>query len=97
MRPQQCKWGGLCSALLGLLLPQLMMPSNAQAQSQAQAWPAKPIRWVLPSAAGSAPDIIARLLSEKLVPELGQQVVIDNRPGAAGNIDRKSTRLNSSH
>jgi tripartite-type tricarboxylate transporter receptor subunit TctC len=86
MRSQQYQLGGLCSALLALLLPQLMMPSNAQAQSQAQAWPSKPIRWVLPSAAGSAPDIIARLLSEKLVPELGQQVVIDNRPGAAGNI-----------
>ena len=84
MRSQQYQLGGLCSALLGLLLPQLMMQSNAYAQ--AQAWPSKPIRWVLPSAAGSAPDIIARLLSEKLVPELGQQVVIDNRPGAAGNI-----------
>ena len=61
MRRQHYKLGGLCSALLGLLLPQLMMQSNAYAQ--AQAWPSKPIRWVLPSAAGSAPDIIARLLS----------------------------------
>jgi tripartite-type tricarboxylate transporter receptor subunit TctC len=54
--------------------------------ARAQAWPARPIRWVLPSAAGSAPDIIARMLSEKLSAVLGQQVVIDNRPGAAGNI-----------
>jgi len=54
--------------------------------ASAQAWPARPIRWVLPSAAGSAPDIIARMLSDKLSAALGQQIIIDNRPGAAGNI-----------
>lgn len=53
---------------------------------RAQSWPSRPVRWVLPSAAGSAPDIIARMLSEKLSAVLGQQVIIDNRPGAAGNI-----------
>lgn len=52
----------------------------------AQAWPAKPVRWILPSAAGSAPDIIARLLSERLAQSWGQQVIVDNRPGAAGNV-----------
>ena len=55
-------------------------------RAHAQAWPARPVRWVLPSAAGSAPDIIARMLSDKLSAALGQQVIIDNRPGAAGNI-----------
>jgi tripartite-type tricarboxylate transporter receptor subunit TctC len=52
----------------------------------AQAFPSKPVRWVVPAAAGSAPDIIARLLSERVTGLWGQQVVVDNRPGAAGNI-----------
>ncbi len=59
---------------------------GASPLASAQAWPARPIRWVLPSAAGSAPDIIARMLSDKLSAALGQQIIIDNRPGAAGNI-----------
>lgn len=54
--------------------------------ASAQAWPSKTVRWILPSAAGSAPDIIARILSDKLSPALEQPVIIDNRPGAAGNI-----------
>lgn len=52
----------------------------------AQAWPSKPVRWVVPAAPGSAPDIIARILTDKVTPELGQQILVDNRPGAAGNI-----------
>jgi tripartite-type tricarboxylate transporter receptor subunit TctC len=53
----------------------------------AQAWPqAKPITFVVPFTAGSGTDIIARTLAEQLTPVLGQQIVVENRPGAGGTI-----------
>lgn len=52
----------------------------------AQAWPARPVRLLVPFIPGSAPDVIARQLAERLSPALGQGVVIENRPGAGGNI-----------
>ena len=57
-----------------------------------QGWPTKPVRWILPSAAGSAPDVVARLLGDRLSTVWGQQVLIDNRPGAAGNIAAVATK-----
>jgi tripartite-type tricarboxylate transporter receptor subunit TctC len=54
--------------------------------ARAQAWPARPVRLLVPFIPGSAPDVIARQLAERLSPALGQGVVIENRPGAGGNI-----------
>jgi tripartite-type tricarboxylate transporter receptor subunit TctC len=52
----------------------------------AQAWPAKPVRWVVPFSAGGVADIPARIIGQRLSESLGQQVVIENRPGAGGTL-----------
>jgi len=53
---------------------------------RAQAYPSKPVRLIVPLAAGGATDIIARLIGQRLSERLGQPFVIDNRPGAGGNL-----------
>ncbi|XAH26359.1 tripartite tricarboxylate transporter substrate binding protein [Xylophilus sp. GW821-FHT01B05] len=50
------------------------------------AWPDKTITFIVPSAAGGSPDVLSRLLTTELAKSLGVAVVVDNRPGAAGNI-----------
>ncbi|MES2413273.1 MAG: tripartite tricarboxylate transporter substrate binding protein [Pseudomonadota bacterium] len=52
----------------------------------AQAYPNKPIKWVVPYNAGGASDIVARVIGEALGNALGQRVLIDNRPGAGGTV-----------
>ena len=52
----------------------------------AQAWPARPIRLVVPFPPGGLVDTMARLIGPRLAQELGQPVVIDNKPGAGGNL-----------
>ncbi|MES2993687.1 MAG: tripartite tricarboxylate transporter substrate binding protein [Pseudomonadota bacterium] len=52
----------------------------------AQAWPGRPIRLIVPFPPGSSPDVIARVVAEPLAQALGQPVVIDNKPGAGGEI-----------
>jgi len=63
--------------LVGLLQP---------AAAQVPAWPSKPVKMVIPFPAGGATDIIGRTVAGKLSAALGQQVVIENKPGAGGTI-----------
>ena len=56
----------------------------------AQSYPSKPVRLVVQVPGGSAPDIIARVIGQWLSDRLGQPIVIDNRPGASGNIATES-------
>lgn len=62
----------------------------AMASAWGQAYPTKPIRIVAPSTPGDAPDVIARLVADKLSVALGQQVVVDNKPGAGGVVGSES-------
>ena len=72
----------LLKVLLGLAC--LVGINTVQAQVQAN-WPTRPIKLVVPYGPGSSPDVIARIISEKLSTRLGQAVVIENRIGAGGN------------
>jgi tripartite-type tricarboxylate transporter receptor subunit TctC len=65
--------------IAAIVWPLLLMLPHAQA-----AYPDKPIRWVIGSAPGSGPDIISRLVADRLYAAMGQRVVIDSRPGVAG-------------
>ncbi|MEP6823619.1 MAG: tripartite tricarboxylate transporter substrate binding protein [Ramlibacter sp.] len=56
------------------------------ASARAQAFPAKPLRIVVPNAAGGAADLTARTVAQKIAGPLGQNVVVDNRPGAGGVV-----------
>ena len=61
-------------------------PGPAASTGSGQAYPAKPIRWISPWPAGGANDIFSRAIGQKVSESVGQQVLVDNRPGAAGTI-----------
>jgi len=73
---------GLCAALLLALA----------AQASAQSFPTKPVRLIVPIAAGGGLDTIARAIGQKLAENLGQAIVVDNRGGASGTIAAESAK-----
>ena len=58
------------------------MPRAAHAQE----WPARPIRAIIPFGAGSATDLVPRIVFDQLSPQLGQPIVVENRTGAGGTL-----------
>jgi tripartite-type tricarboxylate transporter receptor subunit TctC len=72
--------------LLSIALASAVVTASAIAQTGDGGWPDRPIRLVVPFPAGSSTDIIARIVAQKLSHRLGQQIVIENRAGASGNI-----------
>ena len=64
----------------------LLLLAAAAVSASAQEFPVKPVRWIVPYAPGGSSDILARLIGQKLAESWGRAVIVDNRPGAAGNI-----------
>lgn len=64
----------------------LLLPLAATAARAEDAWPNKPIKLIVPYAAGGPSDVIGRFLATSLSRELGQQVIVDNRPGAGASL-----------
>ena len=73
----------LCAPLLSLIASTALLHGNATAQD---AFPNKPIRLIVPFTPGGVTDTSGRLIAEQLGKRLGQQMVVDNKPGASGNI-----------
>src|SRR4051812_13289591 len=71
-------WHRIFAAMKKLFLTLLLAPFLAHAQ----AWPTKPIRWVVPYTGGGITDVVTRVVTQKMQGPLGQPIVVDNRPGA---------------
>ena len=69
-----------------VLVLALCAPAFAAAQAAAQAFPSKPIRMIVPYAPGGATDVLARPIAQRLSEQVGQPVVVENRPGANATI-----------
>ncbi|VCU70466.1 Tripartite tricarboxylate transporter family receptor [Pigmentiphaga humi] len=77
----------ITSRLLAGSIAVLALAATAACTKNDEAsWPTKPVRLIVPFPAGGSTDVVARLIAERLGQKLGQQFVVDNRPGAAGNI-----------
>ena len=76
----------IVSAAAMAALTALVVSAAAQAQSQAESWPQRPVRFIVGLGPGSAQDIAARLFGDQLSKRWGQPVVIENKPGADGIV-----------
>jgi tripartite-type tricarboxylate transporter receptor subunit TctC len=76
----------LCTTAAGIAALTAAWSAGAAQPEPAGAYPARPVRWVVPFTPGASNDIIARLIGQKLTDAWGQQFVIDNRPGAGGAV-----------
>ena len=72
--------------VMGVLLFVLIAFVSVSGPVQSQQYPIKPIRIVIPFAPGGGSDLIGRLIAQKLTERLGQQVIVENKPGAGGNL-----------
>lgn len=82
-RPERRRVLGALSALAGLSATSWLPASHAETASD---WPSKPIRIIVPYAAGQGADVLTRLIADHIGPILKQPIVVENRAGAGGNI-----------
>ena len=75
--PSLRRFGGLLIALAAAIFPWF---------AQSQTYPAKPIHFIVPNPPGGGTDTLARLLASRLTDRLGWQIIVENRPGAGGNV-----------
>ena len=80
---EQAVGAGMVRKAIGTFKVALLTALTACAMSaNAQPWPAKPVRFILPIAPGTAPDKVTRLVGEKLRDKWGVQILVENRPSA---------------
>ena len=79
------------SAATGMVLftTPALTPAQTRAKESAATYPVRPVRVVVPYSPGGSSDAVARILAAKLAESLGQQFIIDNRPGASGSLGRE--------
>ncbi len=80
----------VASAVAAAALCQLSLPTHAQN------FPEKPVRLVVGYAPGTAPDILARLVAQKMSEQLKQSIIVDNKPGAGGQIAAQTVAKSTS-
>jgi len=85
MKKRSLNIAALAAALLAIA-PLAPAQSNAAAPAPPAAWPTKPVRILVGFPGGSTPDMAARILAESLAKVLGQPVIVENKPGASGNL-----------
>lgn len=73
----------------------LILSAACAGGAWAQAYPAKPLRFILPFPPGGATDLLGRAIAQKLTEQLGQQVITENRPGAGGNLGAEAVARSS--
>jgi tripartite-type tricarboxylate transporter receptor subunit TctC len=73
-------FGAICRWLLSAVLMAAAVPA------QAQSWPSRPVKMIVPTGPGAATDVIARLMADSVTRGLGQPVVVENNPGASGLV-----------
>jgi len=84
--PDQCARDRRSHSIIVVAMVLLVSLSGISATAHAQPWPSRPVRLIAASSPGSGVDLVARVLAQKLAEQLGQQVVVDNRAGAGGNL-----------
>lgn len=83
MNKRRLIFGARCAGACALAVAATLSATAAQAQD---AYPSKPVRFIAPYPPGGSSDVLARVVAQKLGESLGRQVIVENRPGAAGNI-----------
>ena len=77
------------SHIIGSILAAALFSLAAGTIANAEPFPTRPVRILVPYAAGGAVDVLARTLGQSLAKTWGQQPVVENRPGAGGSLPRK--------